>query len=162
MTKSRTLLPLIPLACVGIALGGVNANEHRATNGNIAGEVRAYAVDPGDQCVLRELHRAGWLEATGQTLSTEDFPAAYARIGRAWTPENTGSDRFALPDLRYLAARPGTVDSVARELLGGDLVRGGRLFGPPDSAHLLYCVYVAKDVSESDSDAGRLQRPSSH
>ncbi len=55
-----------------------------------------------------------------------------------------------------------TVDRATRELLGGDLLSGGRLFGPPDSAHLLYCVYVAKDVSGLDSHAGQVQQRSSH
>lgn len=98
----------------------------------------------------------------GKHYPLATFRRPYARFGRAWTSENSGPDRFALPDLRYLSARPGTVDSVTRELLGGDLVSGGRLFGPPDSAHLLYCVYVAKDVSELDSPAGEHQQRSSH
>lgn len=159
--KPSILWSLAAIVCASLVLHGVEADAQSTTNGNIAGEILAFAIDSADPRALRELHRAGWLEATGQLLSTQDFPAARAMIGLAWTAENVPPDRFALPDLRYLSARPGSMDRVTRELLGGDLVTGGRTFGPRDSSwHLLYCVYVGTDVSELDSQTGRLKRSS--
>jgi len=147
------------IAGAGLAWRSVNADAQSTTNGNIAGEIRAFAIDPADQRALRELHQVGWLEATGHLLSTQDFPAAYAMIGYGWTADNVPADRFALPDLRRLSGDPARPDRMTAELLGGDLVTGGRTRGPRDSSRrLLYCVYVGVDVSDLDSKTGRLKR----
>lgn len=132
--KPSIFLSLVAIACASLALRSLEADAQSTTNGNIASEVRAFAIDPADQRALRELHHAGWLEAMGQLLSTQDFPAARAMIGRAWTADNVPSDRFALPDLRRLSADPASPDRVTAELLEGDLVTGGRTLAPRDSS----------------------------
>jgi tail collar domain len=126
--------------------------------GPLPGEIRAFAVDGADAAAIMELHQAGWLEAAGQLLSVNDFPAAFKMIRRRWTPKKASSDKFALPDLRKLSRSPGEVDSRTAELLGGDLVSGGRTLRNAPT-RLLYCVYVGVDASKLDATTGRLAAP---
>ena len=46
------------------------------------GEVRAFAVAPGNSQVIAELHHDGWLEARGQLLSARELQALYKVIRR--------------------------------------------------------------------------------
>src|SRR4051794_9250770 len=89
----------------------LTAGAAAQTTAPLAGEVRAFAVDVANQTSLLELHRAGWLEAAGQLLAVDDFPAAFKMIGRAWTAEKSPSDRFAVPNLRTLAKSAGDIDA---------------------------------------------------
>jgi len=153
----KTFILLITAYCVAF-LSSAEALAQIPAGDKIPGEIRAFAVDAGDPQAMLALHRAGWLEAAGQLLSTQDFPVAYSMIHRSSAAEKVASDRFALPDLRWLSASPGGVDARTAELLGGDLVSGGRILRA--SGRLLYCVYVGADVSQFDLRAGRLKRSS--
>ena len=59
------------------------------------GEVRAFAVAPGNSQVIAELHHDGWLEARGQLLSAHDT-RHYTRSSDGLGPR-TVSLRIASP-----------------------------------------------------------------
>ena len=98
------------------------------------GQVRALAVDPRDQAELLALARDGWIEAAGQTLSTDAFHALYRQIGRRWTSVRVPSDEFALPNID----RPATRSRSASR--------------PP----LLHFICVGRDISAMASANGPL------
>jgi hypothetical protein len=153
----KALISLV--AAYGVALlSPTVAQAQIQPSDKISGEIQTFAVDTGNPQAMLALHRAGWLEAAGQLLSTDEFSAAYTMIRRTWTADKIPSDKFALPDLRWLSALPGEVDARTAELLGGDIVTGGRILRP--SPRLLYCIYVGVDVSELDVGTGRLKRSS--
>jgi hypothetical protein len=131
-----------------------SAGAQTVSSGPIVGEVRAFAINATNPEAMAQLHRAGWLEAAGQLLSVEDFPLAFQMIGRAWTRGNVPADRFAIADLRRLSRTPGEIDARTAELLGGDLVTGGKRL--PPAPKLTYCIYVGVDASSVALQGGRL------
>jgi hypothetical protein len=110
----------------------------------LIGELRLMAV-PSDNARWNErLHRAGWIEAEGQVLLCDEFPALYEVLGRYWTPEKTPRDRFAIPDLREPRADR---DPNPFGVLGpGDLVTGGRKVPKSTRRPARYYLYTGKGV----------------
>jgi hypothetical protein len=50
----------------------------------IVDEVRALAIDASNSPIATALHRTGWAEASGQTLSQSDFPELSEETPRLW------------------------------------------------------------------------------
>jgi hypothetical protein len=91
----------------------------------IVGELRTFAIPPGNAAVRDQLHRDGWIEADGRVLGTHSFQSLFKVIGRTWTPATVASDEFALPNLRG-RWRPMLSSANAYGVLGpGDLVTSG-------------------------------------
>ena len=116
------------------------------------GEVRAFAVAPGNSQVIAELHHDGWLEARGQLLSAHEYQALYKIVGRTWTADGVAEDRFAVPDLRARSRRLASSDNPFGVLGPGDLVTSGRadkqwLRPSP----ITYWIFTGQDVTRLET-----------
>jgi hypothetical protein len=91
----------------------------------IVGELRTFAIPPGNTAARDQLHRDGWLEADGRVVDTHSFQSLFRVIGRTWTPATVASDEFAVPNLRG-RWRPLLSSANPYGVLGpGDLVTSG-------------------------------------
>lgn len=112
------------------------------------GEVRRFAVAPGNADVIAHLHHDGWLEARGQLLSASACDALFKTIGRTWTADDVGEGRFAVPDLHDRAQRSISSDNPFGVLGPGDLVTGGRVVRPwLRSNPMTYWIFTGQDVT---------------
>ena len=128
-------------AALGAAPRAASAADH-------VGQIRAFALAPGNSEAVDALHREGWLEARGQRLPVHEFQSLYKTLGRAWTADGTREDRFGIPDLRDRSQRSVSSDNPFGVLGPGDLVtsghatRSGLRAGP-----VSYWIFAGQDVS---------------
>jgi hypothetical protein len=141
--------------CLSLILGGSIGPDDTGGASPVLGQVRTLAVDPRDQAELLALAHDGWIEAAGQTLSTDAFHALYRQIGRQWTPGHVPGDEFALPDLDRSATRLPSAGGPGSGLISDDLASGaaGLLATRPP---LLHFIYVGRDISAIASVNGRI------
>jgi hypothetical protein len=133
----RNILVLSLFVAIQAASG--HAAQETPAPATVPGQLRLFAIAPGQSDGREALHRAGWVEADGRLLRQQEFPELYAQIGRAWTRKKLPADLFAVPNLvdRRLEANPYGV------LGPGDLLGGNVRPGPPPP---VYFIYVGKDA----------------
>ncbi len=144
----RTSIHLLSGACcLFLIIGGPVGADDSGGASPIVGQVRTLSVDPADHAEMLALAHQGWIEASGQVLSTQSYHSLYHAIGRTWTPSNVASTEFALPDLD----RPAPQGVSARNPFGvldpGDMVSGGKRESPARPS-LRHFIYVGRDASE--------------
>jgi hypothetical protein len=137
MTRLGIALVTLLVVTATAARGQQRALE----NPFLVGELRLLAVGADNSGWLDRLHRAGWLEADGQVLRRDEFPALYEVIGRTWTPDKTPPDRFAIPDLRE---RPDDPNPFG--VLGPEVVTGGRIIKKSTRRPAKYFLYTGKTL----------------
>ena len=116
------------------------------------GEVREFAVAPGNTQVIAQLHRDGWLEARGQLLSAQAYPALYGVVGRTWTTEEVVGGRFALPDLRDRSQRSLSSDNPFGVLGPGDVVTsGGTSRQWLRASPITYWIFTGSDMTRLEA-----------
>jgi hypothetical protein len=103
-----------------------HAGGNTPTDAPHVGEVREFAIAPGNDEVVAQLHRDGWLEARGQLLSAPAFLALFRTIGRTWTAEDVAEGRFAIPDLYDRSQRSVSSDNPFGVLGPGDVLESRR------------------------------------
>ena len=116
------------------------------------GEVRAFAVGPGNSPVIAQLHHDGWLEARGQLLSARECQALFKIVGRTWTVDSVGEDRFAIPDLHTRSGRLASSDNPFGVLGPGDLVTSGRADRQwLRQSPITYWIFTGQDVTRLET-----------
>jgi microcystin-dependent protein len=73
---------------------------------------------------------AGWLNCDGSAVSTNDYPALFAAIGRTWGTPDFNGDKFNLPDFRGRFPR-GVSAGTARDPDAATRVKDANLFSGP-------------------------------
>jgi hypothetical protein len=112
------------IVVVGMGFSSVsNSAQAVLEQRSIVGELRQFALAPGNQTAIDALHMAGWIEADGRVLKQTDYPQLYSAIGRSWTSEKVNAALFAVPDLvDHLRDSPNPYGVLGP----GDLTTGGR------------------------------------
>jgi Phage Tail Collar Domain len=122
----------------------------------VVGELRTFAVPPGDSTSRVQLHHQGWIEANGKLLEASAFEPLLKAIGRTWTPAGVSSDEFAVPDLRGRSRGRTSSDNPFGVLGPGDLVTSGRPIAKGmTSGPITYWIFTGQDVSALDRSASR-------
>src|ERR1700733_2166332 len=149
---------LLVVVCILAApLYIVHASDNASTEGARVGEVREFALAPGNDQVITQLHRDGWLEAHGQLLSARAYQALYKTVGRTWTADDVAEGRFAVPDLRDGSQRSLSSNNPFGVLGPGDLVSSGRAARRWQRASpVTYWIFTGQDVTRLETlDAAR-------
>jgi microcystin-dependent protein len=121
------------------------------------GEVRIIAMAPGNQNVVAQMHQDGWIEASGQILSTTQYPALYHQLGRAWTRAGIAQDRFAIPRLRD-TTQPIPSSSNPYDVLGSGAPETSNKVNRRQQIHttpLSYWIFAGQDATLTDATLTR-------
>jgi hypothetical protein len=130
----------------------VHAGGNTPTEAPHVGEVREFAVAPGNDEVIAQLHRDGWLEARGQLLSASVYEALYKTVSLAWTADDVAEGRFAIPDLDDHSQRSISSDDPFGVLGPGDLVTSGRTTRQwLRTSPITYWIFTGQDVTRLEA-----------
>jgi microcystin-dependent protein len=147
----RTSIHLLSGACcLFLIIGGPVGADDSGGASPVVGQVRTLAVDPADHAEMLALAHQGWIEASGQVLSTHSYHSLYHAIGRTWTPSHVASTEFALPDLDRAATPTVSTRNPFGVLDPGDMVSGGKRESAARPS-LRHFIYVGRDASELTS-----------
>ena len=129
-----------------------HAGGNTPTEAPHVGEVREFAIAPGNDEVIDQLHRDGWLEARGQLLSAQACKALYGTIGRTWTAEDVAEGRFAIPDIYDRSQRSISSDDPFGVLGRADLVTSGRMTGQwVRTSPITHWIFTGQDVTRLEA-----------
>jgi hypothetical protein len=143
------------VALVLFAAARATADQPQASR-PVVGELRTFAVPPGDSTSRLQLHHQGWIEANGELLEASAFEPLLKVIGRTWTPAGVSSDEFAVPDLRGRSRGRVSSDNPFGVLGPGDLVTSGRPIAKGmTSGPIAYWIFTGQDMSVLDLSASR-------
>jgi hypothetical protein len=138
---------------IAIVCGGTVAiaADGSSVSGPRIGEVRTFAIGPGNLEAATALRRDGWLPAQGQTLQIKDFPELYAVIGRDWTVADVPEGQFVVPELHDRSQPVFSSENPSGVLGPGDLVTSGHTVKrTARKLPLAYWIYVGRDASRTD------------
>ena len=143
---------VVILICTwGVAM----AADDVAVGRPFVGEIRSFAIAPGNKDAVAELHHDGWLEARGQLLATGVFPELFRAVGRTWTARTVEEGRFAIPEIHDRFQRGVSSDNPFGVLGPGDLVTAGRVKKAwLRQAPISYWIFVGRDASQIETSAG--------
>ena len=149
--KTTTYL-VASVVALAVTLSVVPVAGNTTTEGARIGEVREFAVAPGNRQVIAQLHHDGWLEARGQLLSARAYPALYGVVGRTWTTDEVVEGRFAVPDLRDRSQRSLSSDNPFGVLGPGDVVTSGRTNRQwRRTSPIVYWIFTGSDVTRLEA-----------
>jgi hypothetical protein len=148
--KTTTYLS-VSILVLAATLSVARAQGVGASQAARIGEVREFAVAPGNTKAIAQLHHDGWLEARGQLLPAQVYPALYGVVGRTWTAAEVVEGGFAVPDLRDTSQRSISSANSYGVLGPGDLVTSGRPSRPwLRSSPLTYWIFTGKDMTRPE------------
>ena len=154
--KTTTVCRMLSFVALALfAAARATADQPQASR-PVVGELRTFAVPPGDSTSRLQLHHQGRIEANGKLLEASNFEPLLKVIGRTWTPTGVSSDEFAVPDLRGRSRGRVSSDNPFGVLGPGDLVTSGRPIARGlTSGPITYWIFTGQDVSALDRSASR-------